>query len=288
MPVLLAVNFHFQPIISVENGRVRKLSEKSGKLGGLTGAGLVLSMACLPTVAAADEPGPLVASHRGSISQAPENTLAAFRWALSAGADLIEADLRVTRDGHLVVIHDKSVERTTNGQGRVRDLDLADLKSLDAGQGEVIPTLDETLAFVSENETSLLLDVKDSLHVDPSLLVSAIEHHGIRDRVVVGSRSIDLVRSLKILTPELKMIAMVPEPAEIDSYLELEVDAVRLWARWLRSDPELVERIRAAGAEIWVTAGGLKGRNLRRALEVADGVITNHPAEARAITLARR
>ncbi len=257
-------------------------------MGGLKGAGLVLSMACLPTVSIAGDGGPLVASHRGSVSEAPENTLAAFRWALSAGADFIEADLRVTRDGHLVVIHDQSVDRTTNGHGQVRELDLTDLRSLDAGDGEIIPTLDDTLAFVSANQTSLLLDVKDSHLLDPHLLVAAIERHELGDRVVVGSRSMDLVRMLKQLTPDLKMIAMVPEPAEIDSYLDLKVDAVRLWARWLRQDPELVEEIRAAGAGVWVTAGGLKGRNLRRVLELADGVITNHPEEARAITLTRR
>lgn len=263
-------------------------AKRPGSMVGLKGAGLVLSMACLPTVATAEDGATAVASHRGSVSQAPENTLAAFRWALSAGADFIEADLRVTRDGHLVVIHDQSVNRTTNGQGRVRDLDLAELRFLDAGAGEVIPTLEDTLAFVSENQANLLLDVKDSRRVDPHLLVSAIEHHALKDQVVVGSRSIELVRMLKRLAPEIRVIGMVPGPSEIDAYLDLKVDAVRLWARWLRHDPDLADEIRATGAGIWVTAGGLKGHDLRRMLELADGVITNHPEEARAITLAGR
>lgn len=245
-------------------------------------------MVCLPLPSAADAAGPLVASHRGSVSDAPENTLAAFRWAVAAGADLIEADLRVTRDGHFVVIHDKGVERTTNGRGQVRDLALADLKGLDAGDGETIPTLAEALDFIRESDTRLLLDVKDSISVDSTLLMAVIEQHALVDRVVVGSRSIELVTALKGMNPALKMIAMVPGPAEIDAYLALRVDAVRLWARWLQSDPELVPDLRANGTEIWVTAGNLKGRKLQSVLEVADGVITNHPVDARKMTVARR
>jgi hypothetical protein len=58
------------------------------------------------------------------------------------------------------------------------------------------------------------------------------------------------------------------------------VDAVRLWARWVRKDPALVAAVRRAGAEVWLTTGGMRGRSLARAMRVADGVITNHPTEA--------
>ena len=84
-----------------------------------------------------------VAAHRGWRSKYPENTMEAFRAAIELGVDQIETDVRITKDGVLVLIHDDTVDRTTNGIGRVCDLTLADLKALDAGSGTQIPTLTE-------------------------------------------------------------------------------------------------------------------------------------------------
>lgn len=88
---------------------------------------------------------PLVIAHRGASGHAPENTMAAFQLALDQRADGIELDVMLSKDGRLVVIHDDTVDRTTNGTGRVKDLTLAQLKALDAGNGEKIPTLEEVL-----------------------------------------------------------------------------------------------------------------------------------------------
>lgn len=249
---------------------------------------LVLGGLLTSSIASAGSAPPQVAAHRGSVSQAPENTLAAFRWAETVGADVIEADLRVTADGHLVVIHDKRVNRTTDGRGRVREMDLAELKRLDAGRGQTIPTLDEVLGFFTNSNARLLLDVKDSSRVDPRLLVANLDQHGVSERVLVGGRTVELIRSLKTIKPDLQVLAMVAEPDEIEDYLALDVDGVRLWARWARKDPALAARIRASGAEVWVMAGGLKGTGLKKVLRLADGVITNHPAEARSLSLAYR
>lgn len=86
---------------------------------------------------------PLVIAHRGANAYMPENTLAAFELATEQGADGIELDVQLSRDGRLVIIHDFEVSRTTNGQGKVADLTVAELQSLDAGEGQKIPTLDE-------------------------------------------------------------------------------------------------------------------------------------------------
>ncbi len=230
---------------------------------------------------------PLVASHRGSVSQAPENTLAAFRWAETIGADLFEADLRVARDGSLVVIHDARVDRTTNGTGNVGELPLSQLKSLDAGDGQPIPTFQETLAFVRQSRIRLLLDVKDSERIDAEALIGAIDQADVRERILIGSHSSALARSLKLSAPELEVLAMVPDTESIAEFLALEVDAVRLWARWVRKDPSLVESVRVAGAQVWITTGNLQGRSLRQVLRLADGIITNHPAEALSLAQAR-
>lgn len=110
-----------------------------------------------------------VAAHRGWSEKYPENTMEAFRAAAALGVDQIETDIRITRDGELVLIHDATVDRTTNGTGRVCDMTLAQLRQLDAGikkspayAGCRIPTLTEFLDFVRElPEMTLDLELKE-------------------------------------------------------------------------------------------------------------------------------
>src|ERR1700680_1734715 len=101
----------------------------------------------------------LVVAHRGASGFAPENTLAAFRAAAEMGAGYIETDLQLTRDAHLVAIHDETLERTTDGRGPVSGATLEELRRVDAGSwfrgsrnfaGERIPTIEEVLAFGRE------------------------------------------------------------------------------------------------------------------------------------------
>ena len=96
-------------------------------------------------------------AHRGSKGTHPENTLTSFKEAVRVGSDGIELDVHLTKDGHLVVIHDETVDRTTNGTGEIKNLTLAEIKELDAGSwfhnkyaGEKIPTLEEVLLLLSE------------------------------------------------------------------------------------------------------------------------------------------
>ncbi len=100
-------------------------------------------------------PTPVIFAHRGASAHAPENTLAAFELALQQGADALELDVKLSADGHVIVIHDPTVDRTTGARGRVKDLTLADLRALDAGsffsasfRGEKIPTLEEVFEAV--------------------------------------------------------------------------------------------------------------------------------------------
>jgi glycerophosphoryl diester phosphodiesterase len=86
-----------------------------------------------------------IVGHRGAPLAEPENTLRSFRRALESGVAAVELDVQLTRDGRLAVIHDETLERTTNGRGPVQDFTLAELKRLDAGQGEPIPALEEVL-----------------------------------------------------------------------------------------------------------------------------------------------
>ncbi|MBI4737847.1 MAG: glycerophosphodiester phosphodiesterase [candidate division NC10 bacterium] len=120
-------------------------------------------------------PRPLeVHAHRGGAGLAPENTLAAFRNGMALGADALEMDLHVTRDGEVVVIHDETLERTADGQGNVADLTLEELKGWDAGakfapgfQGERVPTLREVIALVkAAGNTRIRMDLELKYHPD--------------------------------------------------------------------------------------------------------------------------
>src|ERR1700723_4351987 len=110
---------------------------------------------------------PWIIAHRGASGHAPENTMAAFERAVALGAPFIETDLHLTRDARFVAIHDKTLERTTNGRGNVHDFTLAELRQLDAGMwfdrefmGQRIPTLEEVLKFGKEHDVVFYLEVK--------------------------------------------------------------------------------------------------------------------------------
>lgn len=123
---------------------------------------------------------PLVSAHRGASATAPENTLAALRAALAAGADMAEIDVQLSRDGVLVLMHDDTLERTTDGTGRLRERSLAELKRLDAGswfapahRGEPVPTLAEVLAW-SGGRLGLLVELKGARSDAVATLEAAI------------------------------------------------------------------------------------------------------------------
>src|SRR6266511_3945699 len=101
----------------------------------------------------------IVVGHRGAAGLEPENTLRAFRRGIELGVDYVECDVHLTRDGHLAVIHDETVDRTTDGHGPVAGFSLEELRRLDAGQGERIPTLEEVLA-TTRGHVRLLIELK--------------------------------------------------------------------------------------------------------------------------------
>ncbi len=136
-----------------------------------------------------DLPSPLIIAHRGASAHAPENTLAAFELAMQQGADAIELDAKLSADGHVVVIHDARVDRTTDGHGRVKDLPLAALRELDAGEGQRIPTLEEVFESVGQR---LLINVELTNYTTPrdalvERVTALISRHGLQKRVWLSS-----------------------------------------------------------------------------------------------------
>ena len=136
---------------------------------------------------------PLVIAHRGASAYQPENTLAAFALAIEQGAQMIELDLHLSRDNQVVVIHDETLDHTTNLTGRVDQMTLAEIKQADAGNGERVPTLDETLDLTI-GKLRLYLEIKDAKAAAETLRI--IRARRCQDDVMLASFDIELIRRL--------------------------------------------------------------------------------------------
>ncbi|MBK7974288.1 MAG: glycerophosphodiester phosphodiesterase [Deltaproteobacteria bacterium] len=194
---------------------------------------LALALAALPACgggATAGAPGfldgplPRVIAHRGGADLAPESTLAGFESGLANGAQILETDAHTTRDGVVVLLHDDTVDRTTDGTGAIHDLTLAEVKSLDAGYrftrdggatfpyrgtGVTIPTLDEVLdRFPRER---FLIEIKQTNPPIEADVIAAIERHGISRQVCLASFVDTVVRRVRDLAPDLCTSASVVE-----------------------------------------------------------------------------
>ncbi|MEU4312398.1 glycerophosphodiester phosphodiesterase family protein [Nocardia sp. NPDC024068] len=248
--------------------------------------------------------GVTVVAHRGLVPGLPENTLAAFHGAIALDVDAIEIDLRVTADGHLVVMHDDTVDRTTNGHGRVADLTSAEIKALDAGSlagsafsAERVPTYREVLEALRGHRTQLLLDIKDCPPEAKQEIVALTDHYDASHRVILGPRTVDDLHEFKRLDPRLRTLALVPgrtdlppDPSDIAAFIDAGVNLVRLWPAWLLTDhhtgAQLVENIIARGVPVWTCADTLLGdisadtpeHDLRRLIDIGvTGILTDLP-----------
>lgn len=149
-------------------------------------------------------------AHRGASLYAPENTLAAIRLALDHGAAAIECDVQRTKDGHLVVIHDQAVDRTTDGRGPVVTYGLEDLRRLDAGRwfapaftGERVPVLDEVLEM-ARGRALLTLEIKNGPTFYEGIeqqVVDTVRRHGMEEDVLVISFDHESLRTVRTLSP---------------------------------------------------------------------------------------
>lgn len=154
---------------------------------------------------------PLIIAHRGAKKYAPENTMAAFRLAVEQGADGIEFDARLSSDGEVVILHDETLDRTTNGKGRVNSLSLEELKRLDAGSffgpefsGERIPTLREVFETL---DSGLLFDIEITDYLDlfgplAARVVHLVKEYGLHDRVFLSSFNPRAVSVARRIGPE--------------------------------------------------------------------------------------
>ncbi|MCW5952247.1 MAG: glycerophosphodiester phosphodiesterase [Propionibacteriaceae bacterium] len=213
-------------------------------------------------------------AHRGASGYAPENTMPAFELALDQGADGVELDVQLSRDGALVVIHDETLDRTTDGTGRVVDHTLDELRRWDARNGmpgyasTPIPTLDEVLTLLAPASVWINIELKNSEEPYPGLeqkVIAAVRDHGIAERVTLSSFSDASVGQLHGLAPDLELATLYTRPQlrPWRTALRLGARAVhppaafvpgRLWVRraqslglavrpWIVNSPQLLERM---------------------------------------------
>lgn len=252
-------------------------------------------MARSTTSAAASRPvEPLVIGHRGACATRPENTLAAFDEALRLGADGIETDLQLTRDGVVVLYHDTTLRKIGGGRRRVTECTADELSSLDAGswfhrsyRNERIPTLAALLERYG-GRTRLMLELKVDGHSRQArrtlaeLTLAAVRKAGVESTVWVLSFDREVLRTVEQLAPRLPRVLDVagrPErPAALSRALQ-GIDVLCLPARHVSRG--LGERVEAAGGDVWTYRCDTEA-NLQRALRSGvKALITDRPDWAR-------
>ena len=236
----------------------------------------------------------LAIAHRGASGYAPENTFAAFRRAIALGAGFIETDLQLSRDARLVAIHDVTVNRTTNGQGAVHDMTLAELRRLDAGSwfgsefaGERIPTIEEILEFANKHDVVFYLEMKPSgSWGGEHALISALRESGEIARTVVISFDAAILAGVRKIEPTLMtgllFEGQIPNPLD----KAIEIGARQLAVRGDLVTPRLLKEAR--GHDLQVVCWTVNHPGHMRLLVQAgvDGIISDYPD--RLLELTRR
>ncbi len=195
-------------------------------------------------------------AHRGSSADRPECTLASIQRAIEAGATAVEVDVRSTKDGKLVILHDATLDRTTNGFGPVQEKTLAEVKQLDAGSWfdpkyslQRVPTLKEVFALCG-NKIDVLLDLKVEGEDFAKIVAAEVKGNSSPKRTIIGVRSIEQARRFRKLLPEARQLGLIPNAETIEAFANEKVEMIRLWPKWLKQDAALVQRVRTLGAKL--------------------------------------
>jgi glycerophosphoryl diester phosphodiesterase len=240
----------------------------------------MVSVLCA-TLSAADRIA--VIAHRGEHRAHPENTLPAFQAAIDAGADFFELDVRTTSDGRLVLMHDRTVDRTTNGGGAVRELTFDQIRALDAGAkfsprfaGTKVPSFEEALAL-AHGKIGVYVDSKD---IAPADLVAALTKADMLNQVVVYGGA-GFLKNVHVLSPSLKVMPEAGSAATLERLMgDLKPRVVAFDAGDFTGDAIAVAK--SAGVDIYVDRLGAADNEPAWQDAVdrgAAGIQTDQPAE---------
>ena len=231
----------------------------------------------------------LVVAHRGFSGAAPENTLAAFREAIKVGSDMIELDIQLSKDGKIVVIHDETLERTTDGQGKVADLTFREIRKLDAGSwfgpqfsGEKIPTLQEVLEL-AKGKVLVNIEIKSPSHGQYPITelagqgLEAVKKAGLLNRVIFSSFNPASLEWVQNKEPRAWVAFLYHR--DWDSLAEVTKgenwQVLNLRNSFLTR--EKIEKIHREGIKINVYTVNSEEELEQFVKWGADGLITNHP-----------
>ncbi|MDF0530822.1 glycerophosphodiester phosphodiesterase family protein [Tsukamurella sp. 8F] len=243
---------------------------------------------------------PLIVAHRGASGEYPEHTMAAFHAAIVGGADALECDVRLTKDHHLVCLHDRTVERVSDGIGAVSELTLEDLRAMDFGSRHSgvpasVVTLDELIELATADRgVGLFVETKHPVRYGPLVeqkLLAALHRHGLarpddplRAPVTIISFSAAAVWRVRRNAPQVPTVLLGDASHLLGGGTATAVRAHGIGpsVASLRERPDTVARARAAGRFTYCwTVDGEADFALCCGLGV-DQVATNHPARARA------
>jgi len=213
-------------------------------------------------------------SHRGASAYEPENTLRAIKRALEYTVDMVEVDVRETRDRQIVVIHDETLERTTNGRGYVHQMSFSELRKLDAGEGERIPTLQEVVDLV-KGRVGLVVELKDSRTTEN--VAEVLAENNFVDQTLVTSFIHSAVKRIKELNPQLKTGIIFRSAPIKPSQLALDANGNALFPYYKYVTAEMIEDAHSnhLTVNVWTV-------DTREEIEYyvrmgVDGVVTNKP-----------
>jgi glycerophosphoryl diester phosphodiesterase len=250
-----------------------------------------------------DGPRPRIFGHRGAAGVAPENTLVSFRAALAQGADRLELDVHGTLDGHVVVLHDASLDRTTDGSGEVRAMTLEAVRRLDAGarfaphpglqpivvQGAVrVPTLDEVLAELPE--VALNIEVKQGEPTIVSAVLATLDRHAARPRVLLAAEHDPIMADIRAAAPDVLTGFTASEAAaffesvhggpERSQWPGVALQVPSMFQGVVVVDAAFVSRAHAQQLEVHVWTVNEAEEVARLVALGVDGLITDVPAVA--------
>jgi len=211
--------------------------------------------------------------HRGARAYEPENTILSFKRALELGVNAVELDVRRTKDGEIVVIHDAEVDRTTNGKGLVNELTLNELKRLSTEKGEKIPTLEEALDFL-DRKVKILIEIKE-VGVEEKVL-DIVRRIGLEDNVIIISFHEEALRRVRELSEAVETgLIYVKHRDPIGAALSIKAQHILPMYKFIY--PSLVRRAHEKGLKViaWTINTPEEARNYTKM--GVDGIASDKP-----------
>lgn len=221
---------------------------------------------------------PLRIGHRGAAGHVLENTLGSIEKAIELGVDYVEIDLRLTRDGHVVILHDTTVDRTTNGHGRIKDLTLAQVKRLNTKDGQHVPTLEEVLKL-TDGRVGLMLELKVRGLAKP--VAEIVQRSGFSGPVIYASFHHKELSRVREWLPSATIMPLISR-GRIAPRIPVKLGADHVGIRLDRVVKPVVALLHAAGVQVFVfTVNDAEDITHMTDIEV-DGIISDMPPPFRA------